>query len=251
MARTVKEHEYSARRSEILDAAQRLVSTIGYEQMSIQHVLDALHISKGAFYHYFGSKHALMEALVEQQLEGAMQRLLPIVRDPELSALAKYNRFFAAANTWKLEQKAFMVKLLSVWYADSNAIMRHKVRIAGLRQLAPLLAEIARQGVAEGTLNAAYPDQVGLIVISLAHDFGDLLTEHLLARVPAAVKAQRLEQTLAVYADSIERVLGAAPGSLTIADATVLRAWAEATSDEAGDMVANNATGGTNGAHSG
>ena len=48
MARTVKEHEYSARRSEILDAAQRLVSTIGYEQMSIQHVLDALHAQADA-----------------------------------------------------------------------------------------------------------------------------------------------------------------------------------------------------------
>lgn len=253
MARTVKAHEYTARRSEILDAAQRLVSTIGYEQMSIQHVLDALQISKGAFYHYFGSKHALMEALVERQLDGAVQRLLPIVSDPQLSALAKYNRFFAVANTWKLEQKAFMLTLMRVWYDDSNAIMRHKLRMAALRTLAPLLADIARQGVAEGTINAAFPEQVGMIVISLAHDFGDLLTEQLLAREPAAAKAQRMEQTLAVYADAIERVLGTAPGSLTIAEAGVLRAWAEATSEggKAADMVADTATGGTNGAHSG
>ena len=251
MARTVKEHEYNARRNEILDAAQRLVTTIGYEQMSIQHVLDALQISKGAFYHYFGSKHALMEALAERQLDEAEQRLLPIVRDPELSALAKFNHFFAAGNSWKLEQKDFLLELMRVWYADSNVIIRYKVRMAALRVLAPLLAEIARQGVAEGTLNAAFSDQVGLILISLAYDFGDLLTEHLLAREPAAVKVQRLEQTLAVYADAIERVLGTAPGALTIADAGVLRAWAAATSEDAEDMVVENTTGGTNGAHSG
>lgn len=251
MARTVKEHEYSARRSEILDAAQHLVTTIGYEQMSIQHVLDALQISKGAFYHYFGSKHALMEALAERQLDAAEQRLLPIVRAPELSALAKFNRFFAVSNTWKLEQKDFLLRLMRVWYADSNVIIRHKVRVAALRVLAPLLAEIARQGVAEGTLNAAFPDQVGLILISLAYDFGDVLTDQLLAREPAATKVRQIQQTLDVYADAIERVLGAAAGSLTIADAGVLRAWAEATSDEAEDMVAEHATGGNNGAHSG
>lgn len=250
MARVVKEQDYAARRGEILATAQRLVATMGYEHMSIQDVLDAMQMSKGAFYHYFGSKHALLEALTERQLDAAEQRLLPIVHDPELSALAKYNRFFAVGNTWKLEQKDFLLKLMRVWYADSNAIMRHKVRVAGLRVIAPLLAEIAKQGVAEGTLNAAFPDQVGLIVISLAHDFGDLLIEQLLAREPAIVKAQRMQQTLDVYADAIERVLGAAAGSLTIADPSVLRAWAGATSDEAEDMVADAATGGSNGTHS-
>src|SRR5262245_58568880 len=54
MARVVKEH--AVRRGEILDVAQRLVYTSGYEQMTIQDMLDELQISKGAFYHYFSSK---------------------------------------------------------------------------------------------------------------------------------------------------------------------------------------------------
>jgi AcrR family transcriptional regulator len=49
MARIVKEEEYAARRNEILDAAQRLVYTKGYEHMTIQDILDDRHISKGAF----------------------------------------------------------------------------------------------------------------------------------------------------------------------------------------------------------
>jgi len=51
---------------EILDVAQRLVNTKGYEQMTIQDLLDELQISKGAFYHYFGSKQALLEAIIER-----------------------------------------------------------------------------------------------------------------------------------------------------------------------------------------
>ena len=54
MVRTIKEP--SERRNDILDAARRLIYTKGYEQMTIQDILDELGISKGAFYHYFDSK---------------------------------------------------------------------------------------------------------------------------------------------------------------------------------------------------
>ena len=64
MPRIVKEH--AVRRNEILDLAQQLVYTKGYEQMTIQDILDGLQISKGAFYHYFDSKHAVLEAVVER-----------------------------------------------------------------------------------------------------------------------------------------------------------------------------------------
>ena len=66
MARILKEEEYTVKRNEILDVAQRLIYTKGYEQMTIQDMLDDLQISKGAFYHYFDSKQAVLEALVER-----------------------------------------------------------------------------------------------------------------------------------------------------------------------------------------
>ena len=66
MARIVKKEAYAARRNEILDATRRLVYTKGYEQMSVQDILDALQISKGAFYHYFGSKGEALDSLIER-----------------------------------------------------------------------------------------------------------------------------------------------------------------------------------------
>src|SRR5438874_4987898 len=105
MARIVKEQEYALRRNAILDVAQRLVVTRGYEQMSIQDVLDDLQISKGAFYHYFGSKQALLEALVEHLLDEGEQLLIDITHDPTLSALEKLQHFFVQLAQWKTTQK--------------------------------------------------------------------------------------------------------------------------------------------------
>jgi len=66
MARIVKEEEYNAKRNEILDMALSLIYSQGYEQMAIQDILDGLHISRGALYHYFDSKQALLDALVDR-----------------------------------------------------------------------------------------------------------------------------------------------------------------------------------------
>src|SRR5215471_17929329 len=106
MARIVKEP--AVRRNEIVDVAQRLVYTKGYEQMTIQDILDDLQISKGAFYHYFGSKLAVLEALMDRVFEEMEQLLLPIVHDPRRSALAKLQRFFAASVRWKTVRKEYM-----------------------------------------------------------------------------------------------------------------------------------------------
>jgi AcrR family transcriptional regulator len=115
MARTVKEDEYNAKRSEILDVALRLVYSRGYQEMSIQDILDGLGISRGAFYHYFDSKQALLEALIERMGRVAEQALLPVVQDPNLNAIQKFRRYFEASAHWKDVQKALIVSLLRMW----------------------------------------------------------------------------------------------------------------------------------------
>src|SRR5258708_2249678 len=105
MTRTVKEQEYAAKRNEILDVAQRLVFSKGYERMSIQDILDALGISKGAFYHYFDSKAALLEASIERGQDDLDKDFRAIVDDPSLSALDKFQRFFATLDRLRTSQQ--------------------------------------------------------------------------------------------------------------------------------------------------
>ena len=225
MARTVKKQEHAMRRNEILDVAQRLVYTKGYEQMTIQDILDDLKISKGAFYHYFDSKGALLEALIERTLEEVERILMPIVDDPHLPALEKLRRFFATAGRWKTAQKPFLLALLRVWYTDDNAIVRQKQQAMGIKRIAPLLTAVIRQGVAEGVFTTAYPDQAGGVIQSLFRSLGDSWAEVLLADEPKQDAWQRIKHTIAAYTDALERVLGAPAGSLQLLDEETLKVW--------------------------
>ncbi len=223
MARIVKEH--AVRRNEILDVAQRLVYAKGYEQMTIQDILDGLQISKGAFYHYFDSKQALLEAVLERMQEEAEQLLIPIVQDPHLPALDKLQRFFATLNRYKTTQKAFFLELLRVWYADDNAIVRQKARATGVKRVTPWLAVIVRQGIQEGVLTTSYPEQVGEVVLSLALDLGETLGGLLLSFEPERDDMLRVESIVAAYTDALERTLGAPRGSLQLVDDETLKEW--------------------------
>ena len=229
MARVVKEH--AVRRTEILDVAQRLVNTKGYEQMTIQDILDDLQISKGAFYHYFDSKQALLEALVERMGNQVEQLVLPIVHDPALPALEKLQRIFDMLNRWKIARKEFYLAVLRVWYADDNAIVRQKLRVAGVKTVAPWFSAIIRQGIQEGVFTNSYPDQAGEVVMSLIEDLGETLGEMILSFKPERDVMRRVENTVAVYTDAVERVLGIPTGSLHLTDVETLKEWVVSAGD--------------------
>ncbi len=225
MARIVKEHEYTAKRNAILDAAQRAVMTTGYEQMAIADLLGELQISSGAFYHYFDSKPALLFALVERIGDQVEQLVLPIVHDPTLCALDKLQRFFATLDHGKLAHKEFVLAYLRVWYADENAIFRHKLYIARVKRFTPWLEEIIRQGVEEGVLTTPYPDQAARVVISLFEDLAYATVEQLLSGERLLDDLPRLERIIEAWVDTLERVLGAPAGCLRRSSREELSQW--------------------------
>jgi AcrR family transcriptional regulator len=225
MARPVREQEYTVKRGAILDAARRLVQTKGYEQMAIQDLLDDLQISKGAFYHYFGSKQALLEALIEQLLDEGEQLLITITHDPTLSALEKLQHYFLQLAQWKTAQKETFLGLLRVWYADENAIVRQKLHAARIKRVTPWLSAIIRQGLEEGILTTSYPDKVSQIVVSLLNDHSNTLAELLLSGQFGPEQFIHVEQTVAAYTEALERVLGAPGHSLALVDVPMLTVW--------------------------
>src|SRR6185503_2936174 len=139
MARIVKKEEHTARRNEILDAAIQLVYSKGYEKMTIQDILDQLQISKGAFYHYFDSKVAVLEAVVERMAtEQVKPMFLTIVQDPKLPALEKLHQYFYMSTSWKTSNKALLTELMQIWYSDENALARQKMLNMTVEHLGPI-----------------------------------------------------------------------------------------------------------------
>ena len=225
MARTVNEAAHAARRNAILDAAQQAIVTKGYEQMAIADLLSELGISSGAFYHYFDSKPALLAALVERMAGEVEEQILGIVHDPDLGAIEKFQRYFAASNRWKLAHKDLVLAYTRVWYGDENAIVRHKLYSTAVRRLGVWLEEMIQQGVREGVFQTAYPDQAARLILALLEDLGNACAEMLLAEDCSQDDLPRIERIVAATSDAMERILGAPSGSLSLSTHEDLAQW--------------------------
>jgi AcrR family transcriptional regulator len=225
MARTVNPERVAAKRKEILDAAQRLIFSKGYEQVSIQDILDEVHISSGAFHHYFESKQALLMGLIERAVEQAEQLVLPIVSDGEMSAQDKFVRFFDVLDQFKRENKDLVFAFMRVWYADENALFRHKLYLVRIARLTPWLSQIIQEGVAEGVFTTPYPAQAARMIISLLEDLGYATTELILVEEGQPIDIPRMVQIGEATADALERLLGMTSGRLRQAWSEDLLRW--------------------------
>ena len=225
MARTLDPAAHALRRDEFIDAAQRLIQTRGYEQMSVQDVLDELGASKGAFYHYFDSKEALLVAVIDQMIEGAMRFVEPMVDDPGLTAPEKFQRVFSGIAQFKNARVELLQGVIQAWISDDNAIVREKFKKVAIKRLTPLLTRIVEQGRAEGVYTADPPGPVARVLMSLMLGANEAAVELYLARRARTISFETVQQMLAAYAEAFNRILGARGGSFPITDEATLHLW--------------------------
>ncbi|MBX7214368.1 MAG: TetR/AcrR family transcriptional regulator [Thermoflexales bacterium] len=224
MARTRKPADHAARRTTILDAAERLLFERGYEQMTVQHLIDTLGISKGAFYHYFASKQAVLEALVDRIATQSENALLPMLDDPRLGAIAKLNRFFAATGRWKAARHDALVAYTRALYSDDNLRFRERLYSRARKGIQTPLIRILAQGNREGSLKVANAEASSEVVMALMIDLSDSLSRLVLQPLEAGTRTHARNRLVA-YTEAIARALGAAEGSLVIMDAAALTVW--------------------------
>ena len=225
MARTVNATLHMVRRDAFLDVAQRLVQAKGFESMSIQDVLDELNASKGAFYHYFDSKQALLEAVVERFADVAIADLAPVLNDPKVPALRKLERFFARIARRKAEQKELMLAIIEIWNSDGNAIVREKLRRLTVSRMVPLLSAVINQGIDEGVFQVASPDETATVFVSLMLGFQELANDYFIARQAGTITFAVVQRSVASFTEAFERILGIPKGSLTLTDESTLHFW--------------------------
>jgi AcrR family transcriptional regulator len=223
--RAVNPHRHAARRDEFIDAGQLLIQTRGYEHFSIEDLLTEVGASKGAFYHYFGSKQVLLAAIIDRLVDAALARVAEVVDAPRLSAVEKFRGYFAMIASIKAEQREFMLQLLKVWYSDDNAIVREKLRREQIVRVTPHIAAIIRQGVAEGSFALADPEQMARVVLALILDTGDEAGEMFLARQRNEIDYETVRRRFDTYQIALERLLGVPPGELALLDEQMLRLW--------------------------
>ena len=116
------------RREAIIRTAERLFFEKGYEETSIQDILDELSISKGGFYHHFDSKIALLSEICRQRGERDLERVRGELENEKLRSAQKLSLLLGCLHLFGNADPAFTALVLKVSYLDGDVNFRDQMR---------------------------------------------------------------------------------------------------------------------------
>jgi AcrR family transcriptional regulator len=213
---------YDVRRDEILGCAERLFAAAGYGRATVNAIIESTGIAKGTFYHYFASKEDLLNGLIERIASRILAAMDVILRD-NAPAADKLRRIHEAGASIKAAHSVLLTEYLRVFYRPENLLARHKMMERMLRATIPVYEQVIRQGIDEGSFDAAHPREAAEFLLSAWRGLGDSVAALLLdseGRQEALPQAmQEALRRLDAYDGIAERVLGASPGTLRLTEA--------------------------------
>ncbi len=116
MARPRKTDAREDTRGELIGAAWRLFSTEGYDATPVEAIIDAVGLSKGAFYYYFKGKEEVLDAVVGRMVDEMAFEIEGIPRMEGLTPVDKMNRFMDAISRWKVSHMDILSEAVKVIY---------------------------------------------------------------------------------------------------------------------------------------
>lgn len=206
------------RRARILDAAQDLFFSQGWDDVTIADVLDKAGISKGGFYHHFEAKEDLLDGIVERFTTEALAAAETARSTTTGDALARFNAFLAASSRWKAERAPQMKFFLGAMMRPGNDLLFQRIANASGAAVRPVLGAIIAEGVAEGGFDVTDTDIVTEMILALS-DGRRLPIQRAIAAAEAGdldTATVTLGQRLKAEGALIDRMLGLPRGSVVL-----------------------------------
>ena len=146
--------EAAERRNEILDVAERLFCTRGYDNTSTNDILAEIGIARGTLYYHFKSKEDILDAMIDRILDDITAKASRIALDESRPVLERLTKTVLAAN---VDTKTGDMILEQV-HKPQNALMHAKMQERLINQLIPLFVKMITDGMKQGIMQTDYPE---------------------------------------------------------------------------------------------
>ena len=136
--------------------AWKLFLTNGYEATSINNIIDAAGISKGAMYHYFKSKEEILDAVLRHKIEEELKMMETVVGDPALPATDKLIWLLLRRNNEDSKQTEEMIR------REHDSLLDYRLKELNRQAVIPIITRIIDQGITEGGFSTEYPEEMAI-----------------------------------------------------------------------------------------
>ena len=182
------------RKQELLQIAYRLFLSQGYENTSVDEIIEAAGIAKGTFYYYFQSKEQMLEAVIGTMIEAEAE----VARQVLASEMTVPQKIVGIVSSVRPTQEERPIE--DALNRPENVLLHDKLQRQLLEDILPLLSKAVEEGVRDGLFACDHiPERVRMLLL-LSCDLFD--------------EGQYTEADVEVFIDMMEKLLGAAPGTM-------------------------------------
>lgn len=189
------------RRNEILDAAEELFVTKGYDKTSTNDILDRVGIARGTLYYHFKSKEDILNAMIERINDSLIAKAKMIAADTSVPVIDRLVMTIASLNV----ETDIGHEIIGEVHKPQNALMHQKMQENLTSGIVSVLLELAEEGVRQGLFNIKYPaETIEMLVLYSNIAFDDYHEKN----------SPSMEKKIAAFLYNTEKLLGAREGSL-------------------------------------
>ena len=183
------------RKKELLKIAYDMFLTQGYENTSIDEIIEKAQIAKGTYYYYFQSKEQMLEEVIDMMIDSEREMAEQFIR----TDIPVPQKIVGILTSMKPTEEEQPVK--NALFQPENVLMHYKVRQKLINVLTPLLSEVIGEGVNEGIFECDnIPERVKMLLIISDSTFNE---------------GTFSEKDISVFIDMTEKLLGAESGTMS------------------------------------
>jgi AcrR family transcriptional regulator len=191
----------SDRRLEFINAAEALFNEKGFENTSVDDIVQRVGVAKGLFYYYIKSREELLAAIVDRILDEMEQIVIEATNKEGLTAMQRLQEMSTSSDAIRARSGG----LMNLFHEERNQALHLQLEVRTMKFLVPAMEAIVTQGVQEGVFHTPYPKETALALFGIKaviHHNND-----------GTDYCEDGEKTIQIIAFLSERLLGAKEGT--------------------------------------
>ena len=183
------------RKDEFLSVAYNLFITKGYDNTSVDEIIEKVNIAKGTFYYYFTSKEEMLDEVInkminEEIIEAKKVVLMPIPIEQKVFGIVT-----------SLRPKSNELNIVETLNNDNNIKMHMKYNKRIIDEATIILKDVVLEGIDKGVFNCTNIEERIKLLLKMSNDTFD--------------DNNFTNKDVEVYIDMVEKLLGANPGTMS------------------------------------
>ena len=147
-------------KQEILNTALRLFQENGWGNVNIEDIVKEIGVTRGAFYHYFKSREALIIAVIDKMVFDRNPFTIA-AKKTELNALEKLRLALKLDFAKNIENVGMTNEIFK---AFDNPVIFKSEFLSQINIIAPYIEELLKEGIEDGSIVIEHPKQASQVL---------------------------------------------------------------------------------------